>query len=74
MLILTRKRGQSVCIRLGEIDPATPIGEVFPNGEIKVLVAAVKDGEVRLAVDVEPRLRISPPEKIPDSSLLPELD
>lgn len=73
MLILTRRRGQSVCIQLEDIDPRTPIGELFPNGEIKILVAAIKDGEVRLAVDVEPRLRIAPPEVV-DSPLLPEFE
>lgn len=50
MLILTRKPGQSFKVDLGDIDPRTPIGEVFADGPIEILVTVVKGRQVRLGI------------------------
>ncbi len=58
MLILTRKPGQSFKIELGDIDPRTPIGEVFADGPIEILVTVVKGSRVRLGIQASPGLSI----------------
>lgn len=59
MLILTRKPSQSIVIDLIEgLDPQTPVGELFAQGPIEILVSEVRSGQVRLGVQADPRLRI----------------
>ena len=58
MLFLTTKPGDSLWIELGDIDPGTPVGEVFARGPIEVLVAVVKEGQVRLGVEADCRLLV----------------
>ncbi len=58
MLILTRKRGQSVCIELGNIDPCTPVGEVFADGPIRVLLVSVQYGQIKLGIEANSGLLI----------------
>lgn len=51
MLIITRRIGQAIRIELGpDIDPATPIGQVFAEGVIEVIVAQVRGAQVRLGI------------------------
>ena len=59
MLIITRKAGQVICIDLGpDTDPATPIGEVFTEGTIEIIVAQVRGSYVRLGVSAPLALAI----------------
>ena len=51
MLIITRKIGQSIHIELApNLDPETPIGQVFREGAIEVIVAQVRGSQVRLGI------------------------
>lgn len=59
MLILTRTLGESVCIDLMEdIDPRTPVAEVFGRGPIEVVITSVRGSEVKLGISADPALRI----------------
>jgi len=59
MLFLTRTLGESVYIDLMEdIDPRTPVGDVFERGPIAVVVTSIRGGEVRLGISAGPALRI----------------
>lgn len=51
MLIITRKAGQVVYIELdSETDPATPIGDIFSEGAIEIVIAQVRGSYVRLGI------------------------
>jgi sRNA-binding carbon storage regulator CsrA len=51
MLILTRKSGQRIHIGLHEsLDPATPVGELFRDGAITVMVTQIDGGQVKLGI------------------------
>lgn len=51
MLIITRKAGEGIRISLHPaVDPKTPIGEIFSEGPIEVVIARVRDSNVRLGV------------------------
>jgi sRNA-binding carbon storage regulator CsrA len=51
MLILTRKPGQCIHIAPHEsLDPATPVGELFREGPIAVMVTQVEGGQVKLGI------------------------
>lgn len=59
MLILTRTLGESVHIDpMEDIDPRTPVAEVFGRGPIAVAVVCVRDSEVKLGISADPALRI----------------
>ena len=59
MLILTRKPGQVVTIGLREdVDLKTPVGELFAQGSIEVMVTAVNGAQVKLGIRAEPRFLI----------------
>jgi sRNA-binding carbon storage regulator CsrA len=56
MLVLTRRQGQSILIRPApDLDPATPISELFSNGPIEVAVLGVDGKQIKVGVDA-PRL------------------
>lgn len=51
MLIITRKRGQIIRIEPAPgTDPATPIGDIFAQGPIEVMVAQVRGSNIRLGI------------------------
>lgn len=59
MLILTRRVGQSFTIEPSlALDPAMPIGELFREGPIEVLIGAVSGSRVKLSVVADRRLLI----------------
>jgi len=59
MLILTRKPGQVVRIDLLEnLDPQTPVGELFAQGPIRIMVTAIQGGQVKLGLSADPRFLI----------------
>jgi sRNA-binding carbon storage regulator CsrA len=59
MLIITRRVSQSfIIVPDPGLDPATPIGELFQQGPIKVLVAQVHGTRVKLSIDADERLLI----------------
>ncbi|HEY8553535.1 MAG TPA: carbon storage regulator [Burkholderiales bacterium] len=51
MLIITRRVGQAVRIELDpSVDPRTPVGHVFAQGAIEIMVAQTRGAYVRLGV------------------------
>ena len=53
MFIITRTKGQAIRIQLDpKVDPATPVGEVFADGAIEVMVAQIQESYIRLGVTV----------------------
>lgn len=59
MLVLTRKPGQAIIIRPdATLCLATPIGQLFTEGPIALLVTRVDSGSVRLGIKAHPALAI----------------
>jgi len=59
MLILTRKPGQVVTINLREdVDLKMPVGELFAQGSIEVMVTTVNGAQVKLGIRADPRFLI----------------
>ena len=59
MLILTRKSGQVVIIDMMEdLDPKTPIGELFARGPIQIMVTDIQSTQVKLGFTADPRFLI----------------
>lgn len=59
MLILTRRVGQSLLMMPDQkLDLATPVGELFVSGPIRVLVAQVSGARVKFMIDADQRLLI----------------
>lgn len=59
MLILTRYPGQA--IRLAphpELDPATPIGELFRDGPIRIYIVGIAENRVRVGIEAHPRIEV----------------
>jgi sRNA-binding carbon storage regulator CsrA len=59
MLMLTRRSGQS--IRLAPdpaLDPATPVGEFFRDGPIRVHVGHVDGNRVHIGIEAHPGIVI----------------
>lgn len=51
MLIISRKRGQIIRIEPAPgTDPATPIGDIFAQGPIEIIVAQVRGSQIRLGI------------------------
>lgn len=51
MLIITRKRGQAIRIEPAPgTDPSTPIGDIFAQGPIEVMVAQIRGSQIRLGI------------------------
>ncbi len=68
MLILTRKSGEAVHIDLMEdLDPRTPVGELFAQGPIEIVVTGVRGEQVKLGLTADPRFRILREELRPDT-------
>ncbi len=68
MLILTRKPGQAVEIDLMEdLDPRTPVGELFAQGPIEIVVTSIRGEQVKLGFTADPRFRILREELRPDT-------
>ena len=52
MLILTRKPGQVLkTAPLESVNPATPIGELFRDGPIEIVVTKIQGTQVRLGIN-----------------------
>lgn len=59
MLILKRKAGERIRIELDpQLDPATPIGELFRDRAIEILVTQIDAVCVKLGIDADARLLI----------------
>jgi sRNA-binding carbon storage regulator CsrA len=55
MLVLTRKTGQSIKIDLtDELSWKTPVGALFVDGPIEVVVNKIGDGQVSLGIVAHP--------------------
>lgn len=52
MLILTRRSGQSIRIMpYPELDPATPVGELFKHGPIAITILDATPNRLRLGIE-----------------------
>ena len=59
MLVLTRKLGQVLKIMPHEsLNPATPIGELFKNGDIEIKIVKTDGYQVSLGINAHPDLLI----------------
>lgn len=59
MLVLKRKAGERIRIGLApDLDPSTPVGDVFQGGAIEVVVSRIDASAVRLGIDADRRLLI----------------
>ncbi len=68
MLVLTRKPGQAVQIDLMEdLDPRTPVGDLFAQGPIEIVVTGIRGEQVKLGLTADPRFRILREELRPDT-------
>lgn len=59
MLVLTRRSGQS--IRLAPdpaLDPATPIGELFRDGPIRIYIVGIAENRLRVGIEAHPRIEV----------------
>lgn len=55
MLILTRRRGESIRLMpYPEIDPATPVGELFKRGPIHISVLDINANRMRIGIEAPP--------------------
>lgn len=59
MLIITRRVGQVIHIELDpNVDPETPVGRIFAQGAIEVIVAQIRGGQIRLGISAPQALTI----------------
>lgn len=59
MLVLKRKSGERIRIEPDPcLSPATPIGELFRDGAIEIVVSDVNAMYVKIGIDADPRLLI----------------
>ena len=60
MVILTRKVGQAIrIVPDADLDPATPIGELFIDGPISVILAGTREGQARMVVYSDSRFLVA---------------
>lgn len=51
MLIITRTVGQMIRIELDPtLDPETPVGRIFAQGPIEIMVAQARGAQIRLGI------------------------
>lgn len=66
MRVMRREIGQAISILPGpDLDPATPIGELFINGPISVVLIALEPGAGRFVVYGDGRFEVVPDETLP---------
>lgn len=54
MLVLKRKAGERIHISPApELDPSTPVGDVFQGRAIEVMVSRIDGSAVRLGIDAD---------------------
>ena len=59
MLILTRRPGEGLTIRLDpSVDPSRPIGEILGQAGVRVRVVAARSNQVRVGIDAPAELVI----------------
>ncbi|MFP5348734.1 MAG: carbon storage regulator [Gammaproteobacteria bacterium] len=59
MLVLKRKTGERIRIELDpRLNPATPVGELFRDRAIEIVVSQANAMYVKLGIDADPRLLI----------------
>ncbi len=73
MLVLTRKPGQAIQIDLMEdLDPRTPVGELFGAGPIGIIIGGRRGDPVKLGIHADKRFRILRDELRPEpAAVLP---
>lgn len=64
MVIISRKVGQAVrIVPDADLDPATPIGELFIDGPISVILAGAGKGQARMVVYSDSRFFVAEDER-----------
>ena len=59
MLVLTRRPGESIKIKPdAALDPNTPVGSLFADGPIEIIVTQVNGQQVKLGIIAHPDLVI----------------
>lgn len=59
MLVINRKPGQSVKIIPNvDLDPATPIGELFSRGPITIQIVHSSGNQIKIGIDADARFNI----------------
>lgn len=54
-----RRTGQGLCILPHpDLDPATPIGELFVQGPVQLVVGYAEEGTAQMALYADPRFQI----------------
>lgn len=74
MLILTRRPGEAVSIRPSwQLDPSTPVEQLFNEGAIKIAITGVRGSQVRLGITAHKSFLILREElwAAPQAGLLP---
>ena len=67
MLVRYRKIDQSFTLRLSdEIDPSTPVGDIFEEGEIVVWLNSVTETTARLGVEAPRAFKVLRTESLED--------
>ena len=76
MLILTRYPGEVLSIRpVWQLDPSTPVEQLFTEGAIRIAITGVRGTQVRLGVSAHKSFHILREElwAVPKAGLLPEV-
>jgi sRNA-binding carbon storage regulator CsrA len=69
MLILTRRPGEGLTIRLDpSVDLRTPVGELLGQGGIRARVAAIHSSQVRFGIDAPVEFQVLRDELIPNAA------
>lgn len=58
MRIIQRKATEAIWIGPGDVPPETPVGEIFGDGLVEVVISSIRDQFATLLVDTPPGLRI----------------
>lgn len=59
MLVLTRRVGESLRIYLGDqVDPKTPVGDLFAQGPIEVMVVRFTGNQVKIGISARPEFAV----------------
>lgn len=75
MLILTRRPGEALSIRPAwQLDPSTPVEQLFNGGAIQIAITGVRGSQVRLGISAHKSFLILREElwTVPQAGLLPE--
>lgn len=66
MLVLTRCRGEAIrLLPHPDLDPATPIGELFKNGPIRIVIVDIGPNRMQIGIKAHPGITVARDELSP---------